>query len=77
MPQRLIFYLHMYTWSMLLLERQTTLIQIQRDQKKTLRFQNIRDLNGIPLGMQQFTIPVPVHQIIGTFHFNYSPPILY
>lgn len=54
-----------------MLERQTTCVQIQRDQKIFLRYQNICDMNSIPLGIQQ--IRIPVYQIIGTFHFIPHP----
>lgn len=37
-PKDLFLIYILYTWSMLLLERQTTLIQIQRDQKKLWDF---------------------------------------
>lgn len=36
-----------------------------------LRYQNICDMNSIPLGIQQ--IKIPVYQIIGTFHFIPHP----
>lgn len=41
--------------------------------EKILRYQNICDMNSIPLGMQQ--IRIPVYQIIGhgTFHFIPHP----
>lgn len=39
--------------------------------EKNLRYQNICDMNSIPLGIQQ--IKIPVYQIIGTFHFIPHP----
>lgn len=44
------YFLITYVRDLLLLERQTTCVQIQRDQKKILRYQNICDMNSKPLG---------------------------